>query len=448
MEFPKKELLVFVFFMSRVQPYRRNRVSRFNPYPSPNVVRAAGQVMRSAAKAAGSYAAREWNAWKGKKPAQGSRRALFTKKGTRTGRYATTAGRSVAMSGKRKRKVYTDFDKYGSVKKVENGGVANDPQCQYLGHSTAAHEQLVPAALRAVLRELVCQAGINFVQWDEDFDFTVGDILFGVTWFASPEATSSTSGTVATAVSVTTPNQLVDSMYTFMKANLTETSPIIDRFNLFRTANTNPIGTVFAKQMQLVFSNSSWLKIQNRTLATATGVDPDNEEESTTVTNNPLVGKIYSGYHDGFLIDARVVTSGTFENMLCHTQTGVIDAAAANLPTSFKKPVGGQFLRSCSKAGHVKVMPGDIKISRISFSKEINCSAFFRDLCVEIDEASTADVRLRTKFGVCEMVGLEKELDSRQAEADISLAYEVSQTYKCAGRYKQRSKTLPITEIN
>ena len=433
-------------YLTPAKTPRKGAYGRYSPYVRSGIIGAASMVGRAAYNAFTKKAAQA-----GKRTAKRVSRNLFgSKLSTPPGsRYVTTGSRRSRFKKPRYRVKYNRFNRYGSVKKVENGGLQNGSDCVYLGHSTSVHEQLVPAAVRAIVRELAKQAGFDFAQWDEIIPLGgANNWTYSLLYYASHKTGTQSSSSTSITAGTQTYLGLADAIYTQLKTTM---QPGVELAEIRLNDHDGHCNAkVLLSQMDLTFEVVSVMKIQNRTLATSSITTAEHDEEMTQISNNPVVGKIYSGNHDGFMPDARGILPGgaSFEGLLADTQQGVIAAKAADLPVGFKKPIDGQFLKSCYKTGNVIIMPGEIKTSRLKYTRRMNCLEFFTKLSTEIDEATVADTRLRTRFGVCEMVGVEKQLNSRDGEADISLAYEVSQIYKCSGYYKKSTKVMPLLEIN
>ena len=183
------------------------------------------------------------------------------------------------------------------------------------------------------------------------------------------------------------------------------------------------------------------LLIQNQTLA-ATGGEGD--DRMNDVSNNPVTGRIYEGFTNGFLPKWRPSGDASYESFIADSNSGIIVATSTNtIPEELRKPPPPNFFKSTFKTTRVVLNPGNIK--RISCVSKVSMpmNSFFMRYPNLFH--STGDRHVY--FGKSQLIGLEKVLDSRNSESSISLAWEVNQTLKVKGRYVRNCSASPLVEV-
>lgn len=426
--------------MAYRKSYPTPRKGPYNKY-----VRAASSAYRAYRYARGAY----------RGPVGKMVRRLYNKKKTVSkknvtsnyGLYRNRATRLLKFPRGKKTKRADKYALYGSVKRFETGGILNDANCVYIGHATWPHEQIVPAVCRALVRQLFKQRGNDFVSWTEGILDATGTLDLIYTYYIGPESATKLTRTINLTVNQTYLN-IAETLYNDWKTNFNAQTHILDEIYLITGgAGTDVQAKVRCREFHLDIYCESTLSLQNRTLA-GTGVG-ENDQEMTDISNNPLIGRLYNGPWNGFIPDFRDSTEVGYQGYTCNPQNGLILANAANsLTDETKKPPPGYFFGNCKKSSRAVLEPGIIRKHFIKSFKRCTLIDFMAMLRLEIDLAIVGNTEAVTKGGQAAMFGLEKALDSRQSEADISVAYEINQKYCVSGYYKKSVATVPILEIN
>jgi hypothetical protein len=179
---------------------------------------------------------------------------------------------------------------------------------------------------------------------------------------------------------------------------------------------------------------------------TGAGASDDVMED---ISNNPLIGRKYYGKHAGFIPKYRDSAEATYTGYYCNPQSGIILAKASeSLIDETKKPPPANFFSNAKSTRKCVLEPGIIRKDTIASRKKCNLNEFMSLFRVQIDRGFVANTEIDTRLGVCSMFGLEKALNSRASEADISVAWELNQKICCSGYYRKGTLTVPLLEIN
>jgi len=329
---------------------------------------------------------------------------------------------------KKKRKV--NFAKKGSIFKWETGGTLADAQSIYLGH-TLAWQYVWGSAMRAVIRELFRQKGEHIVSWQDYWlggvttmriSFKYGDLDVNSLTQANYDFPATTTyETLAAGLG----NAIIAAL-----AGVTR-GTIYDIWMNEQAGSLATVALVNFNQCTLHFAANSTLKVQNATLG---GVVDDGDDEVTDIHNRPIVGKVYKSKkaHTGFIPAARYLRGTAevgYQSYLGSSSTGLITARnATTLIQLTKKPPAGYFFNATAKG--VKIHPGVIKYDKWSWSKDFNGSTFLNKFSPFVIIAVTGNQSI--PIGPAQMFGLEKEIDTRSGETNISCGYQIDQTYMCA----------------
>lgn len=394
----------------------------------------------------------------------------------------------------------------GTQKKIESGGVysVNTSDCLYIGHAVAKI-QVFHSIARALFKILFNKAQSPIKDWTEKAGGGLVDN--GGYWINGRFAIIRTELIPATVYNgvpalvafdtfldgTLTWDQLAKNWYTaFLAATDPDKPAYVKRVILQEvtgstppfTAANDPRAQLNGSDIKLHFEIYSNLKIQNRTLGQAvSGVvgDPDADVD-INIANNPLVGKVYTSnkkWMNGFIPEypktGLYPTSGGVSPqyvggpyaMLADTEYGYIKgsnfrwnsvgglSAVTGAKGNLSKPPGGHVF-GVTKTHNCTLHPGEIKTSSLKFKTKINLNNFLIKYWLSIADnaALTVDtqsypVQKQFSFGFSEMVGLEKMLDSRdESEIDISVSWEINQTYTCYATYSSDKRSLTLVDIN
>jgi len=331
------------------------------------------------------------------------------------------------------------FAKYGSIIKVETGGEITDLHCAYVGFGTNPINITHKAVGRAVIKELFSQMGISIARFDDQFEGVGFAYDLEVKYLSSPVSATLTTNTVVLAVNPTF--ETVAGNFCTQMVNLLILVPrlVLDSVRLVeRTggASAQIRGQIIAGNFGLNIQSSGSLSIQNRTKSS------DNSSSNTDITNNPLHGKVYSGIGNYFEVRKFVDQGATFP-FLVEGTTPVFAVRSQDYQLNVsRKPFNAQDLVNVRKTTDVVLQPGQIRSGSLYYSKKINLKNFYRDY----HEPLAGPLTETHKLGKIYMVGLEKMVNDRTAEPDISIGYEVNLTVKCAGIYRRKIESVTIIQ--
>lgn len=405
----------------------------YNAYHSP-----AGKETRKVVR-------RLFQEGKSRRKYQAKSTARYRARKSSTFLYRSTATRMGRFPKGKKMRTESSYAKYGSIKKVEHGGVYNDSECVYIGHSTFAHEQVIPGVCRAIVRELVKQMGQDFVGWEDTIKTAVTQLQLSYRYYLGPTDNSLTQVNVAVTANMSM-FDLAQALYTSWNLIFGTTTHYIQDIWINEVAGSlQTMATIRAFQFDLDILCVSTLSLQNRTLA-GTGAG-ENDQEMTDISNNPLVGKMYEGRYTGFIPDYRENLELNYTGYTSNPQTGLILAKASqSLIAQTKKPPPAWFFHNCKKTAKAVLAPGIIRTNTIRKRQKMSLHSFLGRMARQIGAAQNTNIV--NYMGNSTMFGLEKALNSRATEADISVAYELNQKFCIAGNYRKMTATVPILEIN
>lgn len=361
-----------------------------------------------------------------------------------------------------KKKQYKFFDLNGATKKVETGGVfeAATSQSIYIGHGTAP-KKIRDSVCRAIFKKLFAKAGVCIQDWVYQFptkgvgnilniivEYTDTDNYTVYTSFAFPVSATDNWETNATNFAAAWETAWGVATYQAHQIRLVETTGAGSNISLERAI-------LRCADITLEFDILSVLSIQNRTLAThLTGGAADNQEEVfNNITNNPLIGKVYTPkkWTTGFMPASRGPTAGIKPFQLtAGSEFGLINVGSSEATNQYpllaQKPPPSWFFDS-TRGANLKLDPGQIKKSVVKFRATITFNTFL--LKAPTIMASSNVYNSIIPFGKCELIGLEKMLDSRDEVASkIALGYELNQIYKCAIKLRNNNRSIPIIQVD
>lgn len=354
------------------------------------------------------------------------------------------------------------FAKYGSVKKIENGGnlTVQAGQCLYVGHGVAVN-QVVAGVCRAIVKELFHQAGNGIDKWSAPVECAppsaLGDLMFMNCNYKLTPANDDTQtvGFEFRIVSTDTYEQVANNLYNAFTSAFTAKRQVeIQDFRLYRRLIVNEVdgnhdhcfATIRAKQMYLDFNVLSLLQVQNFTPAGGGSVEPSTKESTISIYNNPLTGKLYETNRplNGFML--KVEDEDEFNNtFIANKSHGMIFIdSEKTLPTILQKPPKPWVFRT-NKVKQVRCDPGGIIENKIIWKQKVSLASFFVKFDQPINDQGQNHV---VPLGKAALFGLEKMLNqTRSTGVDIKIGYEVNQIYNVGYTYKRIVATPAILDI-
>jgi len=386
---------------------------------------------------------------KAKRPGPYRRRRYNRKRSSALRR---TARRSAAQGGKGK-KAYTQkksSNKYsaynrGVVKTCETGGLIDSPECVYIGVHNAPIFEVTICLAHTIVKELYRQKGEGFASW-KDVSLPHPGLLLKYEYCVHND-TAITTASVTMNTGTATYEEIGEALATSLDTVLQEGIEYwFKRFYMTDSTadpNNSQVAVIVGNDFYIDMEFVTQMKIQNRTLPTAT------DTEMYSVRNNPLVGKVYYGNGQGPIFRSRN-DNVVFQNSLANTQTGVIsftptDYDETPLRNELQKPPLKNMFNYVTMVHDIKMPAGSFFEKKIISKHTFPLAKFYNRVNGAVSRASSNP---RTQLGKFCFVGLEKYMDTRdENEPDISVGYEFNETFKLKGRYNPNTYTNRITEF-
>lgn len=376
----------------------------------------------SNAKHASSGFTAQASKWSKKAKVGGGSRTVASKSftGTRS-RMANSSGKF--SSGKRiKRGSRKAKRNYGITATVEVGGTLTDANAIYVGHSSLPGYQVLLTMVQSLVKTLVLKT----------YNIEIRNIVDNWSEFLIPKIEilyyTSASSAILGSISVTPIN--TDTYYAtcvsltgLICTQILAQPQTVWKFMRFYTI---PVGnTPVPCELDLEFTKvnvyvKSSLKVQNRSV-TVVG-----NQEADDVDNVPLYGKSYTGRGTGLLIrdtQRQNNTSNSFGSDVRHGLMAYV--AATDLSQSLREPPVGTIFANAKRSGKVKLEPGSIKSSVLTFKKNISFNSMIQMMVPQLCGFASGLFRQYSQVGNCRVFAMEKILDDG-AGGNIVAAYEIN----------------------
>lgn len=321
--------------------------------------------------------------------------------------------------------------KYGVQVTGEQGHIVSTDRCQFIGHATCPVDLCKRAFFRALVKLVLIRANKLNPKWDQvPWDTHPTDVII-IEYRESNDPTQFTIQSPAVAFGTLTQEGIANALFAVNYSDFT----VFERV-LYRPKNDTvggvSINLLGAKVHMAAFSQ---LKMQNQTVHVAA----DNEADD--VNNVPLIGKSYQGTGSG----TNFITSqsGTIP-FIADNITGTINKASTANETH--EPPPARMFSQVRAAGGIRLGPGEIKTSTISYAKVMSLQNFAM-LVFTGDPTSASPNRYRyRKFGEFKMYALEKQLEftAPAAETNIKIAYEHDLKFACMISPKRTLQTTSL----
>ena len=294
---------------------------------------------------------------------------------------------------------------------VDNTGFLLNPVV--IGHTSCPQGDMCYTVAGAIIKTCLKMIGITSVEWFQQLgQATTFDVYY--------ERAGSEVVTNRTFVNTQSYNDVVAELKAVFEALLVEDN--IKKINFKLGFDQTEI---YMTDYRFHFYCKSVLKLQNRTLASATAGNND-ADNAMNVTNNPVIGRKYRVKGPAFV--ATKVYGPQNVNFVSDSTTGVItkdwtgtngdDLRAMRHPISPSMFRGKVHIRGC------RLQPGDIKhdILKSQFSfKFFDWFQWFKASTVNYDDT----------YGHSNMFWFEKELETLVDEPVISVGYQKDYRIGC-----------------
>lgn len=185
---------------------------------------------------------------------------------------------------------------------------------------------------------------------------------------------------------------------------------------------------------------TSKIFIQNRSQA-GTAVSP--EDPTDVVDNNPVMGKVYEGFGNGFKLgysDSPV----TAQQLICDNVHGVVQfnnlGGSDYMDSIYKRPPKSRdAFVGCKRMGNVRLQPGQIRNGYLSYSKKMSVANWVKIFVAAFENGTGAHY---FPLGKVQLYGFEKFVHASSTEAGMAFGVEVNQKY-WGVLYNNKVETLP-----
>lgn len=312
----------------------------------------------------------------------------------------------------------------------EINGTVDDPDCVYIVHNAISSFNCVIYAVQSLIRKLFEKGGLVIasvedilpnIAFDNSVNYKIN--LLGIQTDTGVVSVLSTYNTGTTDTVKSIAATFLTTIMTYSSGHTTiigvgNSNNILEliKFELYNSDFNVTQGFQYKCALDLRDEHVhvkavSDLKVQNRTLAFGGSSD------STDISNNPLQGRVYD-------------FSGTPRTRLnvklledVQVASGVQLIRGAEVGVNFKEPPIPKTFWNCKKSAPIRIQPGDIKKTTITYSESKPFLKWLRGLRLQYGTSTTFYEAMTTRPS--QMIALEDVINVN-ASQKISVAYEVN----------------------
>lgn len=372
-----------------------------------------------------------------------------------TGRDYITRGVTGKYKGafkkpKRKLNIPAVLSQKGIMRTNEIHGTIADPDCVYISHTALDSFQAVTESVIALMRKLFEKGGFRISETDLPFDLSAlgtsdGMVirLYQMNVQTGSEGAAVVHSTVVGDTLRTVAQQFIPYFATYSSGFTTTITGNLSnvfkphRLRLFVIDQTDTVNTPkqrceinLEEEIVQVYGQST-LKVQNRTLAA------DGGDQSDDVANNPLEGRRYS-----FKTIPRTRSKSAHALNLMPVDNGVQLVRAAELGQALKEPPPHNYFSNCVGSVKIRLEPGNIKYSRLTYNKEMKYLKFLEKLKLQYGEGP-GFFAIQGPFPT-NIIALEDVINVN-ASQNITCAYEANNII--AVSFKTKKSALALVEF-
>jgi hypothetical protein len=306
-----------------------------------------------------------------------------------------------------------------------------------VGHSTVYHNYFLRVICHAVVRFMFEKAGIRVNNFDQKLQREGAVEVTSPGEFRLSYTISDKKDPAYLTVALTADDSVglvAERMLTLIEGAWDSTTDDMYSFNLHEVElvrGNDELRDMRIRGTDLYFClyATSILKIQNRTpSSTAASTDKYNV---LNIESNPLVGKSYEGAGNGVSQRYTKDINTTSDAFTGRGADGLIDVDLSTFLTTdrnrFLHPPAGQIFEQSPKTANVRVVPGEIKKSVLTFKKKLKLNTMFKQGLVYMKDRSTTAGAERCGLGNYRFMMLEKVLDTDDVnEPEIAVGYELN----------------------
>lgn len=331
----------------------------------------------------------------------------------------------------------------GIMTNIEVGAVLTDPNSIYIGHGSVPGYQLLLTVCQCIIKSLYWQAFRTEIRnmsdvWDQT-QLTRIDLQYYVNG-SSSALSGSTISPIVTDTYYATAVTLAGNFCTLAAANPTAKWKQISIYPVAGPGTGAFNSTIDLENLRLNLSVKSALKMQNRSITTV------GQTEADEVDNVPIYGKAYEARGSGLLLrDLQRGFSGT-NNFAGDVRHGTIVYRGATDPTqSLREPPIGSLFKNAKKTRSVKLEPGEIKTSVLTYTARPMFQNFMEMIQRHLEGFTGSLFHQYVTGGKCRVFAYEKILDEGSG-TNLSVAYENNVAIGAGIQLQKLSNTM-ITYI-
>lgn len=329
--------------------------------------------------------------------------------------------------------------RYGASHVVERSGVfsADTNGACYLGHGCDT-EQFWVNVCRAIVRKLYRDAGEEIYDWEVPVSGALNSRFLQIAWQTNVDSDNLLlDNTLIGAISYNGVASVLYSRFTNLFVE-SDSNIVIQHVSLFNnvavTGDSLTTSRLVMSDTTVYYKLTSMMKLQNASIAGTTTVDQA-DEDSTNVTKNPLVGKLYysKSRQNGFKLSVVRALNPPTDDVItvAGRGTGVVlwgtSATTSALMNELyrKPPPGRQFNLKAVPWG---ISPGQIKSITWTDTRKIKLHTLIEKLKTSFTQNITTQYQNVGKF---QMVGLEKKMACQSNENPIVVHWALEQHHQC-----------------
>lgn len=363
-----------------------------------------------------------------------------------------------------KRGVRNQFDKFnvnGVVSITETIGNFQDQDCVYIMNEVINAKSLILMIIKAIVRRLFEKDGMRVEgsntpigDWQGTGFSTANFVVRLIKLNKVTGASSVTDYTMATTSTLDLVAQwFVNDFEGYSAGNGINNDNNVNELHKFvlLKGNAATIGTQQDVRAEMLMNETfidilgiSELKFQNRTLATGGGDEADN------VAANPLQGRTYlfrgvpKPKANSINVSAATNTS-LFERIKYGLGTTNFGGTSSSLDPTFREPPFPKLFWNVSKAGYVRLEPGNIKNMSNKAYKQGNVLKILKSIRYQV--GVTGGSYCTYSIFPVQMIALEDVLNANGTE-QVNVYFEVQRTLgvKCWTKQKRYCKTQYVLE--
>lgn len=402
-------------------------------------------------------------------PSRPSRPPAPPRRIVRRNTYRTRGHRGRKFSNKISKKLNKYLSR-GVVIKRESGFVVSDADVVYVGHNSLPVRQMLRAVFLSIGRMFALKVGENFSSFDTQLQ---GDqptaVASGYAWRVNFRretggavlATTYTSGGGESwgAFSINLLNLICAAMNN--AGVLSNYFEVVD-IGLIDSSLSGATATQHysADEIMLEVVGNSNMTLQNRTVASTTAGDTDNDQ-ANHVAQNPLTGKRYTGYgpvfpfrfNQDFTAAAPMFQTDANDGSMSIGLSTTLSTLPSTMLNVLRKPPPFSTWHHTIGNWYESLKPGQIRRSKVKTYKMIKLSTLLQKYLFVMRTGTTVDALVQDTMqtaliGKTNFFGFEKLCNSRVDEPSVSIGAEINVTISCCATPRRKLYCAPLVTVS